>query len=50
MWLFLWPLLSDLYEHVRDEVSENVTSFGIKRDCNWLDVDTQSSFKELGGL
>ena len=22
--------------------SENVTSFGIKRDCNWLDLDTVS--------
>ena len=27
---------------MRDEVSENVTSFGIKRDCNWLDLDKVS--------
>ena len=43
IWLFvLRPLLSDPYEHVRDEVKENVTSFGIKRDCNWLDLDKVS--------
>ena len=37
-------LLSDPYEHVRDEVnwSENMTSFGIKRDCNWLDLNKVS--------
>ena len=38
----MWPLLSDPYEQVRDEWSENVTSFGIKRDCNWLDLDNVS--------
>ena len=34
--------------------SENVTSFGIKRDCNWLDLDKVSliltNFKERGAL
>ena len=31
--------------HVKLKVtlwSENVTSFGIKRDCNWLDLDKVS--------
>ena len=37
---FWWPLLSDPYEHVRNEVKWNVTSFGIKRDC--LDLDKVS--------
>ena len=27
---------------MRDEVGENVTSFGIKHDCNWLDLDKVS--------
>ena len=52
IWLFfLRPLLSDPYEHVHDEVSGNVTSFGIKRGCNWLELDKVSLkliFKELG--
>ena len=40
--------------HVKLKVtlwSENVTSFGIKRDCNWLDLDKVSfklASKELG--
>ena len=37
---FWWPLLSDPYEHVHNEVKWNVTSFGIKRDC--LDLDKVS--------
>ena len=45
IWLFfVWSLLSDLYEHVRDEVKRkcDVIIFGIRRDCNWLDLDKVS--------
>ena len=42
-WLFfLWPLLSDPYEHVHDEVKWKCDVIGIKRDCNWLDLDKVS--------
>ena len=38
------PLLSDPYEHVRNEVKRKCVILGIKRDCNWLGLD-KVSFK-----
>ena len=31
-----------IHTNTCDEVKRNVTSFGIKRDCKWLDLDKVS--------